>query len=149
MLLVFGPQVAFAACAQDQVTLKGDWGQARFTVEVADDPVERGQGLMHRVSMPSGAGMLFVFERPQSVSFWMKNTLISLDMIFMDARGVVRHVHENAVPGDLTAIPGGDNIQFVLEINGGLSQRMGIGPGSLLQHPSVGKNAAFECNLGH
>ena len=90
--------------------------------------------------------MLFVYERPQVVSFWMRNTLIPLDMIFMDETGRVARIHENAVPLDETGIEGGDGIQFVLEINGGLAGQLGIVEGSQLRHPSIGNNAAWACD---
>ncbi len=144
MILVSGG-FAHAACDAARVDLRGDWGSARFTVEVADDPRERSAGLMHRESMATSAGMLFVYDKPQYVSFWMRNTLIPLDMLFMDTTGTVRHIHENAVPLDETAIPGGDDIQYVLEINGGLSSSLGIMVGSELRHPSIGDNAAWVC----
>ncbi len=142
--LFAGP--AFAACDPSRVDLRGDWGQARFTVEVADTPAERSRGLMHRETLPRSAGMLFIYERPQLVSFWMRNTLIPLDMIFMDETGTVRRVHENAVPLDETGIPGGPDIQFVLEINGGLARRLGIAEGSVLRHPAIGEDAAWACD---
>jgi uncharacterized membrane protein (UPF0127 family) len=125
-----------AACREDQVELRGDWGQARFTVEIADDAGEQAQGLMHRKSMPTSAGMLFVYDRPSSLSFWMRNTLIPLDMLFIDPAGVVQHIHHNATPLDETAIFGGDGLLSVLEINGGLAERMGISVGSQLRHPA-------------
>lgn len=136
---------ANAACRDDRVDLRGDWGQAGFTVEVADEPQERSQGLMNRPSMARGAGMLFVYEAPQRATFWMRNTLIPLDMIFADARGVVTHVHENAIPLDETTIDGGRGVQFVLEINGGLAGPLGIAPGTELRHPSIGRDAAWSC----
>ena len=105
----------------------------------------RSRGLMHRESMPRSAGMLFVYDKPQPVSFWMRNTLIPLDMIFMDETGVVQRVHDNAVPLDETGIKGGDDIQFVLEINGGLASRLGIVEGAELRHPAIGLNAAWPC----
>ena len=139
-------QAAMAGCQEDVLWIRGDWGKARFAVEVADDSSERALGLMNRESMPSSKGMLFVYDHPQSVSFWMKNTLIPLDIVFADATGVVQHVHANAVPGDLTPIPGGDDIQYVLEINGGLAEAMGIQSGSEIQHPQVSqKNSAWAC----
>ncbi len=138
---------AHAACAPDRVTLQGPWGQAQFTIELADDDAERGRGLMFRESMPQRAGMLFVYERPQSVSFWMRNTLIPLDMIFVDKTGIVQRVHSNAVPLDETPIFGGDNILAVLEINGGLALQYGIAAGTLLQHPSFDQStAAWPCD---
>lgn len=139
------PVAALAQCAPAQVDLRGGWGQARFMVELADTPAERSRGLMHRGSLPRGAGMLFVYDRPQSVSFWMRNTLIPLDIIFLDATGTVARVHENAVPLDETSIPGGGGIQFVLEINGGLAAQFGIGPGTELRHAAIGADAAWPC----
>jgi len=136
---------ANAACSDARADLRGDWGAARFSIEVADDSAERGQGLMHREKMAASAGMLFVYERPQRVSFWMRNTLIPLDMIFMDETGTVTRIHENAVPLDETGIPGGDQVQFVLEINGGLAGRLGIEVGSELRHPAIGDDAAWPC----
>ncbi|MGC1505628.1 MAG: DUF192 domain-containing protein [Sulfitobacter sp.] len=132
---------AAAECRSDSVDLKGTWGTARFTVEVADDPAEQAQGLMHRISMPMGSGMYFINERPRSTSFWMRNTLIPLDMLFIDAQGVVKHIHHNAVPLDETPIPGGKDILTVLEINGGLAARLGIEVGSFVRHPAHADHA--------
>lgn len=139
-----GPAVA--ACDAGHVDLRGDWGTARFSVEVADDPKERSQGLMFRESMASGAGMLFVYERPQPAVFWMRNTLIPLDMIFLDEAGRVTRIHENARPLDETGIEGGEAVQYVLEINGGLARRLGIVEGSELRHPAIGEGAAWPCD---
>ena len=136
---------ALADCGPGRVDLRGDWGTARFSVEVADDPQERSVGLMRRESLPRSAGMLFVYERPQRAVFWMKDTLIPLDMIFMDEAGTVTHIHENARPRDLTGIDGGDSVRFVLEINGGLARRLGIAEGSQLRHPAIGDAAAWPC----
>lgn len=136
-----------AACSADAVHLRGDWGQARFTVEVADNASERAQGLMGRVSMPKSSGMLFVYHRTRPVSFWMRNTLIPLDMIFLDETGVVVRVHENAIPLDETPISSIAPARYVLEVNGGLSRALGITVGSELRHPSVLQtNAAWRCS---
>ncbi len=135
-----------AQCAEDRVELRGDWGTARFRVEIADDPQERAIGLMNRPQMARMAGMLFVYDRPQPVSFWMENTLIPLDMIFVDGTGLVARVHENAIPLDRTGIPGGDGIQFVLEINGGMAETLGIKAGSELRHPAIPQaTAVWPC----
>ena len=133
-----------AACRDDSVDLRWPGGQARFAVEVADDDAERSRGLMHRESLPRSAGMLFIYETPRRATFWMKNTLIPLDMIFADASGRVTHVHANAVPQDLTTIDGGDGVKLVLEINGGLAARLGIVPGAEMRHPSI-ENPAWSC----
>ena len=147
LVAVLPAGVALAApCSPDTVEIRGPGGQQRFTVEVADEGPERSQGLMFRESMPMAAGMLFVYETPQRAAFWMKNTLIPLDMIFADAAGRVTRVHANAIPGDTTPIEGGEGIQFVLEINGGLAARMGIVAGAELRHPSIAQDgAAWPC----
>ena len=150
--VILAPWPAFAGSVCDDLTvdLRGPWGQARFQVEVADDPEERAQGLMFRESMAANSGMLFVYPSPQRAAFWMKNTLIPLDMIFADENGVVTRVHENAIPQDLTPIEGGEGIRFVLEINGGLSGRYRIDEGSELRHPLVdGDDAAWPCETGN
>jgi hypothetical protein len=141
---------AQAVCAPDRVDLRWTDGASQdsesFAVELADSPDERARGLMFRTEMAPDAGMLFVYESPRSASFWMKNTLIPLDMIFADASGRVTRVHSNAVPGDLTPIDGGTGVLFVLEINGGLAARLGIAPGAELRHPAVPQTtAAWPC----
>jgi hypothetical protein len=137
---------ALADCRPDTVDLRGPGGAARFSVEVADSDAERALGLMHRDSLPRSAGMLFVYPEPGAASFWMKNTLIPLDMIFADATGTVTRVHAMAKPGDTTSIPGGDGVKLVLEINGGLAARLGIAPGSVMRHPSLDQDlAAWPC----
>lgn len=145
ILLVASAVQAAASCSDNRVDIRGDWGLARFTVEVADEPAERSLGLMHRQTMSGGAGMLFVYDEPQRVAFWMRNTLIPLDIIFMDRTGTVTRIHENAIPLDETTIPGGDQVQFVLEINGGLTSKLGIDEGSVLRHPAIEPHAAWPC----
>lgn len=134
-----------AACAPDRVTVYGAWGQARFNVDVADDPAERSRGLMFVEEMGTLEGMLFVYERPQRTTFWMRNTLIPLDMVFVSPEGEVLKIHENAIPLDETTIDGGDGVKYVLEINGGLSARLGITVGDVLAHPSIGPDAIRPC----
>ncbi|WP_370868022.1 DUF192 domain-containing protein [Phaeovulum sp.] len=138
--------VAAVECRDDLALFRFPGGQAQFTIELADDPQERQQGLMHRASLPASVGMLFIYERPQTASFWMRNTLIPLDMIFIDPTGTVTKVHANAVPLDETPIPGGDGVLMVLEINGGLARRIGIVPGAELAHPRLAQGTAvFPC----
>ena len=143
LMLLVAPGVGAAQCAENSVDLRGPSGTARFSVEVADDAAERSRGLMFRETMAASAGMLFVYDTPQSVAFLMKNTLIPLDMVFADGAGVVRRVHSNAIPQDTTSIEGGDDIAFVLEINGGLAKRLGIGPGWQLRHSAVPQSGAI------
>ncbi|MES2813955.1 MAG: DUF192 domain-containing protein [Pseudomonadota bacterium] len=142
-----GSAWAQAACAPGRLDLRWEGGKESFSVEVADDGEERAQGLMFRTELAPASGMLFVYEMPRRVSFWMKNTLIPLDLVFADASGTVTRVHSGAVPGDLTPIDGGEGVQFVLEINAGLASKLGIGPGTLLRHPAIpSETAAWSCD---
>ena len=146
LLMAFWGHMAAAACAPDVAELRGPNGIARFSVELADTDAERMQGLMFREKLASSAGMLFVYDRPGRAMFWMKNTLIPLDMIFADQTGTVQRVHENAIPHDETPIDGGDGIFAVLEINGGLAKRLGIAPGSVMRHPAFSSGSpAWPC----
>lgn len=138
-------QSSAALCADDRVTVMGAFGQARFSVEVADDNQERAQGLMNVDHMATMSGMLFVYEEPQHATFWMRNTLIGLDMLFASPDGTILAIHENAIPLDETVIDGGEGVKYVLEINGGLSARLGIKTGDVLQHPSLGADAISPC----
>lgn len=142
-----GPALAEPTCAENRLQLRWENGAESFAVEVADDAAERGQGLMFRESLDLGAGMLFVYESPRQAKFWMKNTLIPLDMIFADMTGTVTRVHSNAVPEDLTPIDGGAGVGFVLEINGGLAAKLGITPGAELRHPAIPQDkAVWPCD---
>jgi len=145
VLLALLAAEAAAECRDDRLTIQGGFGEAHFTIQVADDVAERAQGLMNVPQMATLQGMLFVYDSPQPVAFWMRNTLIPLDMIFAGPDGTISAIHENAVPMDETPIPGGDAVQFVLEVNGGLTDRLGIEPGDVLQHPAVGEGAALPC----
>jgi uncharacterized protein len=145
-MILPGAAWAEAACAPDRLDLRWQDGRESFSVEVADDADERRNGLMFRAELPPASGMLFVYETPRSPSFWMKNTLIPLDMIFADQTGTVTRVHANAVPGDLSQIEGGDGVRFVLEINGGLAGKLGIAPGAVFRHPAIPPDqAAWPC----
>ncbi len=142
LLLALLPRQAAAECAENRVDLRGDWGSARFNVEIADTDATRAQGLMHRESMPRWSGMLFIFDGPGRRSFWMANTLIELDMLFITPEGIVAHVHDRAIPHDRTPVSGGDGIQYVLEINGGLAAQLGISTGSEMRHPRLDQGVA-------
>jgi uncharacterized protein len=134
---------ALAECAPGTVELRTATGTVmRFSVEVADEPSERATGLMNRERMATSAGMLFVYEAPQHAFFWMKNTLIPLDMIFADGAGRVTRVHGMAVPHDETSIDGGEGVRYVLEINGGLAERIGLGEGAVMRSAALDQTAA-------
>ncbi|WP_245706311.1 DUF192 domain-containing protein [Ruegeria marina] len=136
------PVSATEACREDIVHIRTEISELSFEIELAASPQDRSRGLMFRESLPLQAGMLFVFERPQRVAFWMKNTLIPLDMIFVDSSGTVTRIHANAVPHDETPIAGGDGVFAVLEINGGLADHYGIMAGSEMRHPVFSQGPA-------
>ena len=139
-LLLTGAALA-EVCRADSVSLRGDWGKARFSVEVADDTAERAKGLMHRRSLPLSAGMLFVYETPQPLSFWMRNTLIPLDMLFFDEAGVLVNSIDDVPPRTLSARRSIVPARYVLELNGGSMARFGInGVARLLLPDSLRSN---------
>lgn len=116
------------------VTFETVQGNATFQCEVAETFEERAEGLMDREELASDQGMLFVFEDPDDVTFWMKDTLIPLDIIFIAENGTVLNIAE-AVPepgvadSDLTLYPSAGPVLWVLEVNGGTCELMGIMPG--------------------
>jgi len=144
--LLASAAAAEAPCSPDRVDLRWPGGSESFAVERADTPETRARGLMFRSELDMASGMLFVYESPRRAQFWMKNTLIPLDMIFADRTGTVTRVHAQAIPGDVTPIDGGEGVVLVLEINGGLAGKLGIVPGAELRHPAIDQtDAAWPC----
>ena len=113
-------------------------GRHQFTVELATTPAQMEQGLMFRRSVAPDAGMLFDFKTPSMAAMWMKNTLIPLDMLFVDAQGRIVNIHERAVPGSLDPIGAAAPVRAVLELNGGTAARLGIRPGDQVVFPIFG-----------
>ena len=112
--------------------------EIKFDVELALNEAERARGLMYREKLGPYDGMLFDFYQDAPVSFWMKNTLIPLDMVFIAGDGTIKHVHANAVPLSTDAIPSQFPVRAVLEINGGSARLLGIKPGDKVKHPIFG-----------
>jgi uncharacterized membrane protein (UPF0127 family) len=104
-------------------------GTHAFQVEIANNEASREKGLMYRRFMPADRGMLFEFERSEPVAFWMKNTYISLDMVFIARDGTVTHVAANAEPLSEAIVPSGGPCVAVLELNGGEAARIGLREG--------------------
>lgn len=105
---------------------------ATFDIEIADNEYETQTGLMNRKSMKDSNAMLFIFPNMQPRSFYMKNTLIPLDIIYLDNNNTIVSIQENAKPLDETSLPSGSPAQYVLEINGGLSQQLQIEIGNTM-----------------
>ncbi len=101
----------------------------RFTVEVARTPEEQTYGLMNRQSLEPGHGMIFPYEPAQPVAFWMKNTLIPLDMIFIAPGGRILRIEDSAVPLSLEPVASGEAVEAVLELAGGRAAELGIAAG--------------------
>lgn len=97
--------------------------------EIADQPQEWAHGLMDRWRLDADVGMLFIYPDQRPLSFWMKNTPISLDIIFIDADGTIKHIHERAQPLSEDHIPSRAPVRFVLEVNGGMAAEWGLKPG--------------------
>ena len=133
--------VAPTAYAADVQTLEivGKSGVQVFTVEVMRTPDERAKGLMYRRELPEGRGMLFDFSPEQNVSMWMKNTYISLDMIFIRADGRILRIAENTTPESEAIIPAGGPVRGVLEVIAGTAKKYGIAPGDKVAHPLFDK----------
>ncbi len=141
LLLVLPAGLASAQLAQfpaAPLTIVTASGPHHFTVEVATTPQQMEQGLMFRPSLAPDAGMLFDYGRPSMAMMWMKNTLIPLDMLFVDAEGRIINIHERAVPGSLATIAAAAPARAVIELNGGTAARLGIRPGDKVMFPIFG-----------
>lgn len=125
------------------VVIDAEHGPAKFQAEVAADPASQEKGLMFRKSMAPDAGMLFDFHTPDFQTFWMKNTIVPLDMIFIRADGTISSIAPNAVPYSETPIPSYEPVRAVLEINGGRAAQLGILPGDHV-HAAIFGNVAQE-----
>ncbi len=112
----------------------------RFNVRIANNDQTREKGLMGVKTLPEDQGMLFVFNDLTPAQFWMKDTLISLDMVFIDGKGVVSSVHSKARPLDLSVISSKEPVKAVLEISGGVAEKLGIDRGDQIISPIFGKS---------
>ena len=116
-----------ASAATIPLTITATTGQAhKFNVEVARTDAEQDRGLMFRTSLPADGGMIFPFAKPRIGSFWMKNTLIPLDMFFIRADGSIDRIAENTIPESLEPVVSGGEVSAVLELAGGTAARLGI-----------------------
>ena len=138
----FGPVITsvYAQATADVVfengnlTVESAGAEHVFAIEIADSFEETSQGLMFRESIPKDYGMLFDFGTPREPQMWMKNTLIPLDMLFLDENGVIVAIAENAQPHSLRRISPGMPVKAVFEVNGGLTTELEIAPGDIIRH---------------
>lgn len=130
---------ADGACAPDRIEIRTADGVASFDVEVAATAPDRARGLMFRDEMARDAGMVFVYEDAAQVSFWMKNTPLPLDIIYISKRGVICSIAADTTPFSTDAIPSRCAAQTVLEVNAGVAAEAGLKVGAPVRHPSVAR----------
>jgi uncharacterized protein len=128
-----GAELSAAGLEQMPLTIRSGTRTHKFTVEVARTPEQQATGLMHRQSLPPDRGMIFPYAPPQDIAFWMKNTLIPLDMIFVRADGTIARIADNTVPLSLDPVPSLEPVAAVLEIAGGRAAELGIRPGDKVE----------------
>ena len=128
------------ASGQGTLEIVSASGVHAFSVELATNEAERERGLMYRKELPMGQGMLFDFQRDQPVAFWMHNTYISLDMIFIRGDGRIARIAENAKPMSDDLIPSGTPVRAVLEVIAGTARQLGIAPGDRVVSPIFGNS---------
>jgi uncharacterized membrane protein (UPF0127 family) len=138
----------FGACAQsetktegaetavqtEQLTIDTRAGPVTLNVEIADDEAERNRGLMFRESLADDHGMLFHFQEPENASFWMRNTIVSLDIIFIGVDGRILNIADHTVPYSEAPIRAVGLTRGVLEIRAGRAAELGIRPGDRVRH---------------
>ncbi len=114
-------------------------GPHAFDVEVARNEKDRARGLMFRRSLPQDHGMLFLFENERPIAMWMKNTYISLDMVFVSRKGRVTSIARGAIPLSEAVIPSGGPVYAVIELAAGAADAIGLSVGDLVRHPGFGR----------
>lgn len=114
----------------------------RFRVEIAETPAQQARGLMFRTEVATDAGMLFDYGSPRPVTMWMKNTLVPLDMLFIDADGAVVRIERWTTPLSLDSISSGAPVVAVLELRGGAADRLGLAAGDRVSHPIFDRPSA-------
>ena len=123
------------------LTIVSASGSHRFTVELAESPAQMEQGLMFRRSLAADAGMLFDFKQPTMATMWMHNTLIPLDMLFVDQQGLIVNIAQRAVPESDATIAAAAPVRAVIELNGGTADRLGIKPGDRVLYSIFGNGS--------
>ena len=127
--------VAAQGAEPDSLEIVTSTGRHSFQIEIANNDATREHGLMDRRYMAADHGMLFEFDREAPVAFWMKNTYIPLDMIFIAPSGVVTRIVANAEPLSERVVPSGGPCIAVLELNGGIAASIGLKVGDKVHHP--------------
>lgn len=135
LFLLLGSAASYALESEVLKIVSGH-NNHEFEVEIARNSEEQMKGLMGRSYLEDNKGMIFLYDKPQHINMWMKNTKISLDMLFIREDGVIVRISQKAEPYSLRSIPSGEPVIAVLELNGGISQRLGIKPGDKIEFSS-------------
>ena len=139
-------QMALPSCEKNKLSIISNGFNVIFDVEIANTPTKRAKGLMYREFLETKNGMLFMYDKPGQLIFWMKNTSLSLDIIFFDKNGVIQSIHKNAEPLSDKQIFGGNDLMGAIEINGGQTTQLGIAVGDSIQTSSLdNKTALWPC----
>ena len=139
LFLAAGASAQLQSYEKSTASIQTAGGKRDFTIELALTPAQQAQGLMFRREMAPDAGMLFVFPDSREQTFWMKNTFLPLDMIFIKPDGTILSIAERAVPLTETPVPSHGSAKAVLEVNGGTAARLGIKPGDKVSAPALAK----------
>lgn len=152
-LLMAAGDAKLSTFDKGEITITSANGAHKFTIELAVSDAQREQGLMFRRQMPADAGMIFVWDTPQPLAMWMENTVIPLDMLFLNSCGMITGIHERAVPFSRDTISSDGPAKYVIELNGGIVSRLGIKKGdkvtgSGLSGRSTGCSTPLAYNIG-
>jgi uncharacterized membrane protein (UPF0127 family) len=138
-MLAAGAPTVDAKMRRETLALVTGASEHVIQVEITSTPEEKAMGLMFRTSLADDAGMLFPYAPPQEATMWMRNTYISLDMIFIRADGVIHRIEANTEPFSERVIASRGIVTAVLELKAGSAARLGLKPGDRVRHPLFGK----------
>ena len=142
-LLIFVPSIASVGAAPlpvETIAVDTHHGSKKIVVEIAADAASQGLGLMHRKHLDPNKGMLFDFGQPMMCAFWMKDTILSLDMLFVRADGTISTIAPNAVPFSTKEIVSAEPVRAVIEIGAGRAHALGIVPGDIVRAAAFGNS---------
>ena len=139
MLMLLLPPAPATAFGTGSLTLRTDSGPHSFNIEIANSGGERVLGLMYRRELAADAGMLFLYDPPQPITMWMRNTILSLDMIFIGTDGRVHRIESHTEPFSTDIISSDGTVQGVLEVNAGTANKIGLKVGYEVLLPGLRK----------
>ncbi|UUX50042.1 DUF192 domain-containing protein [Nisaea acidiphila] len=137
LLFVVGTCLAADQGKTSPLVIHSGGNEHVFSVELADTPEARAEGLMYRKQLALDAGMLFIYPSKSRVSMWMKNTYVSLDMLFLDRDGTILHIAERTVPQSTAVISSRFRVKAVLELLAGTASRLGLKAGDRVEHTAL------------